>query len=297
MSAVSLVLILLIVAALPWVFQRLLLRGFKAPRIPIETRPPADIRYDDVSIPTRSGKFLHGWFLPAEPAAACLIILHGWGSNAEAMLPVAMPFLAAGLNVLLPNARGHGNSDDDSFSSLPRFAEDFEACLDWLTSQTDLRSNEVALLGHSLGGAAALLTASRDQRVHAVISLSAFAHPRSMMQQYLGSRAIPAPLRSLIIRQVQRTIGHALDNIAPVNTIKQINCPVLVCHGLADTTVPPAEARLIVANAEHNTPELLLIDDADHGSVELFNKHSAELVGFLAHHLPWMHWRNSLPDT
>lgn len=279
------VLLLLLVAALPWIFQRLLLRGFKAPRISITHTPPASINYEHVTIPTRNGKSLRGWLLPAKPNAACLIIMHGWGSNAEIMLPVAMPFLSAGLTVLMPNARGHGDSDEDSFSSLPRFAEDLEACMDWLTAQPHICTNEVALLGHSLGGAAAILTASRDPRVKALISLSAFAHPRSMMQQYLGSRAFPAWLRQLVIHQVQRTIGHSLDDIAPTNTIRNLHCPVLVCHGLADTTVPASDARLIVANAGHHTAELLLIDDADHGSVELFKQHSADLVGFLARHL------------
>jgi pimeloyl-ACP methyl ester carboxylesterase len=273
------------VRALPWLFQRLLLRGFKAPRIPILHSPPAHTRFDKVVIPTRNEKYLRGWFLPGDADAACLVILHGWGSNAEIMLPVAMPFVAAGLNVLLPNARCHGDSDEDTYSSLPRFAEDFEACISWLNAQPELRMNEVVLLGHSLGGAAALLTASHHQRVNAVISLSAFAHPRTMMQQYLGFYSIPALFRRVIIHQVQRTIGHSLDDIAPINTIRKISCPVLICHGLADTTVPPTEARLIVANAGHNRPELLLIANADHGSVELFNQHSADLVEFLARHL------------
>jgi len=288
MSPVLLLSILLLVAALPWIFQRLLLRGFKAPKITIKHAPPASINYEHVTIPTRNGKFLRGWLLPAKPNAACLVILHGWGSNAEIMLPVAIPFLNAGLTVLMPSARGHGDSDEDTFSSLPRFAEDLEACMDWLTAQPHICNNDIALLGHSLGGAAAFLTASRDSRVKALISLSAFAHPRSMMQQYLGSRAIPAWLRQLIINQVQRTIGHSLDDIAPKNTIRNLNCPVLVGHGLADTTVPASDARLIVANAGQHSAELLLIDNADHGSVDLFNQHSADLVSFLARHLRQM---------
>ncbi len=201
------------------------------------------------------------------------------------MLPVASPFLAVGYNVLLPNARGHGDSDDDTFSSLPRFAEDLEACMDWLKAHTANSHNKIALLGHSLGGAAALLTASRDDRVNSVISLSAFSHPRSMMQRYLGSHAIPALVRALIIRRVERTIGHTLDDIAPVNTIKNIRCPVLLAHGLADTTVPSTEMQLISSGAELRSPELLLIEHADHGSIDIFSQHSGALVDFLQRHL------------
>jgi pimeloyl-ACP methyl ester carboxylesterase len=40
------------------------------------------------------------------------------------MLPIAAPLRRAGLNVLRVDARNHGGSDSDTFSSLPRFAED-----------------------------------------------------------------------------------------------------------------------------------------------------------------------------
>jgi alpha-beta hydrolase superfamily lysophospholipase len=69
------------------------------------------------------GKRLFGWLLPVPSAITSLVILHGWGGNAERMLPMALPFHRAGMNVLLVDARNHGRSDRHGFSSLPRFAE------------------------------------------------------------------------------------------------------------------------------------------------------------------------------
>ena len=37
-----------------------------------------------------------------------------------------------GWSVLLPDARGHGLSEADTHSSLPRFAEDLDSALDWV---------------------------------------------------------------------------------------------------------------------------------------------------------------------
>ncbi len=266
--------------ALYGLFRIVLLRGFRAPRI-VECTTPADsgFDFDELRIPTRNGKWLHAWFLPKNPYTPCVIIMHGWGGNAEMMLPVAAPFHTAGLNVMLLDARCHGLSDDDDFSSLPKFSEDVEACIDWLFTQPKRWNGQLVLLGHSVGAGAVLLSASRDRRVHAVISIAAFSHPRTMMQRYL--QRFPQVLRHLIIRQVQEVIGHALDDIAPMNTIRNIACPVLLAHGLDDDTVPASEARKIADCAIHEQVELVLIKGAGHDSVESFLSCGGELVEFL----------------
>jgi pimeloyl-ACP methyl ester carboxylesterase len=99
--------------------------GFRARRVR-ETGTPADhgLAFEAVRIPTVRGRYLFGWLLPAPGAARTVVVLHGWGSNAELMLPIAAPLRHAGLNVLLCDARNHGQNGSDTFSSLPRFAED-----------------------------------------------------------------------------------------------------------------------------------------------------------------------------
>lgn len=277
--AVFLVAILACIA----VFHYLLLLGFRAPRI-IEHKTPASsgIAFESLSITTQNNRLLNAWFLPKSRESACVIVMHGWGGNAALMLPVCLPFLDAGLNVLVLDARGHGRSEDDRFSSLPKFAEDVAACIDWLHGQPDRWNGRLVLLGHSVGAGAVLLATSQDERVDAVISIAAFSHPRSMMQRYL--QRFPSPLRALIIQQVQRTIGHSLDEIAPLNTVRRITCPVLIAHGLDDDTVPADEARKIMANADRHLASLLLIDGAKHDSVDAFLESGGKLIEFLRLH-------------
>ena len=67
--------------------------GFRVPANPEKTDPGRiGLAYQTVSIPTVSHKRLFGWLLPAPGATATLVILHGWGGNAEQMLPMALPF-------------------------------------------------------------------------------------------------------------------------------------------------------------------------------------------------------------
>jgi dipeptidyl aminopeptidase/acylaminoacyl peptidase len=234
-------------------------RGLAAPRV-VESGLPAGLPWREVRLPTANGKSLYGWFVPAGQRRPALVVMHGWGGNAQMMLPLAAPLQAAGYALLLLDARCHGQSDGDSFASLPRFAEDIEAGLRWLAAQPEVDPQALGIVGHSVGAGAALLAASRQPTVRAVVSLAAFAHPATMMRRWLATLHIPYwPLGAYILAYVQRVIGHRFDAIAPCRTIARIACPVLLVHGLADETVPVAEARQIHAARASDAVELLLV--------------------------------------
>ncbi len=261
-------------------------RGFKAPRQPHPHEPAQfGLPARAVQIPTVDGKMLFAWHL-APPGAApgpAVAVLHGWGANAGLMLPLAAPLWRAGYGLLLLDARNHGQSDGDSFSSMPRFAEDLEAGLDWLAAQPETDPARLAALGHSVGGAAALLAASRRPgRLAAVISLSAFDHPERVMRAYLRRAFIPYwPLGWLVSRYVERIIGHRFDRIAPTATIAAIRCPVLIGHGALDSLVPPDAAQAIHARRAGDWVELDLLDGTGHDEPVCYDTLGARLVTFL----------------
>lgn len=256
--------------------------GFRAPRR-IEQGNPGNfgLAYEDVSVPTVEGKKLFAWWLPVAETAPSVVMLHGWGGNAELMLPLALPIHRAGLNVLLVDARNHGRSDAASFSSLPRFAEDAGAAMDWVRIHSRDPMKRIVLLGHSVGAGAVLLEASRRDDVSAVISIAAFAHPAWMMRRYLDRFRVPALCKPWVLRYVEWVIGYRFDDIAPLNTVCHIRCPVLLVHGTADMTVPVSDAQAIVAHCRENRPELLLIENGTHDSVEEVERHADRLVDFL----------------
>jgi len=246
-------------------------RGLTAPRVP-ETADPGALPWRVVHLPTANEKRLFGWFIPAAPRAPALVVMHGWGGNAEMMLPLAAPLHAAGYSLLLIDARCHGRSDGDSFASLPRFAEDIEAALAWLREQPGVDPAALGVIGHSVGAGAALLVATRQPDLRAVVSLAAFAHPATMMRRRLATVHIPYwPLGAYILAYVQHVIGFRFDVIAPCNTIARVACPVLLVHGLEDDTVPVAEAREIYAARASDAVGLLLIPGShdDYGDADL----------------------------
>ena len=277
-----LVAIILIFVAILLLSLAMIHLGFRVPRNPEKTDPGRlGLAFQTIFIPTVSQKRLFGWLLPVPGATSTMVILHGWGGNAEQMLPMALPFHQAGMNVLLLDARNHGRSDRDSFSSLPRFAEDLEKAIEWLKRTYPEYSRKIALLGHSVGGGAVLLTASRRSDIDAVISISAFAHPKWMMQRFLKQVHVPSFLITFVIRYVEWLIGYRYEVIAPINTICDIKCPVLLVHGKADRTVPVKDALTIERGCRRPYIRLLMVENAGHESVEKIKAQEKELVQFL----------------
>jgi pimeloyl-ACP methyl ester carboxylesterase len=273
----------LTLALLIGLFLAALYLNFQAPRVREQGTPGnLGLTYETVHIPTVSGKRLFSWLLPVPDAATSIIILHGWGSNAELMLPMALPFHQAGINVLLIDARNHGNSDaGSSSSSMLSFAEDLGHAIDWLRQHHPARTQRLALLGHSAGAGAALLTASKRGDVAAVISVSSPANPEWMMTRYLRRFHMPDLVMNFILDYVQWIIGGRFDDIAPMNTICKVSCPVLLVHGRADTIVPVEDARAIAKSCPEAQLTLLEIDGAEHDSVDKIEQHAFELVRFL----------------
>lgn len=276
-------------------FNARLRRSLQAPREAIQKSLALHgIQGQNIHFPTLRGRSLHGWFLPAQAQGAALdkhttiIICHGWGSNREHMLPLARPLQSAGFNILLFDARNHGTSDADNFSSMPRFAEDIAAAIQWRKAQTlnAVVAERLVLIGHSVGAAASLLAASRrvDQGdIAAVISLSAFAHPDGMMRRWLHDKGLPFfPLGWYVLNYVQWVIGNRFDAIAPVNTIRAITCPVLLVHSRDDTVVPLSDAEMIYAQ-RRSDDVILYVLPGGHDATEHIETHSDMLIRFIEH--------------
>ncbi len=263
---------------------RALARFFRVRRTGLEITPSdLALQAEDVTIAGPNDRTLKGWFVACpgddRPRPAVLVI-HGWNGAASLMLPVASLVHAAGAHALFLDARGHGRSDDDRFSSMPRFADDIDAGLCWLRGDARVESNCLVLLGHSVGAGASLLAASRDPRIAGVVSISAMAHPGALMRSNMRARGMPGPLITAILREIERTIGLPLDTFAPITTIARVRVPVLLVHGGRDEVVPPADATLL-AEASAGRARLLVVPEADHASLEAFLLAAPAVTSFI----------------
>ncbi|MDZ4130160.1 MAG: alpha/beta fold hydrolase [Hydrogenophaga sp.] len=265
---------------------RQLLRWGLAPTATVAGTQPGELGLHARSVHLNgpNGLRLFAWYVPPltqpNPAPA-VALMHGWGGNASTLLPAAQALHAAGYAVLLPESRNHGRSSRDDHSSLPRFADDLERALDWLAAQPEVNPQRLAALGHSVGGAAVLLVASRRPGLAAAVSVGAFAHPEQVMRRWLAAYRVPYwPLGWLVNRYVEWVIGTRFSRIAPLATLAQARCPVLLLHGAQDTTVPLADAQALIAQRGTAQARLLALN----GTHEAFADPAAAeraVLGFL----------------
>ncbi|MDO9483819.1 MAG: alpha/beta fold hydrolase [Hydrogenophaga sp.] len=245
---------------------RQLLRWGLAPTATVAGTQPGELGLHARSVHLNgpNGLRLFAWYVPPltqpNPAPA-VALMHGWGGNASTLLPAAQALHAAGYAVLLPESRNHGRSSRDDHSSLPRFADDLDRALDWLAAQPEVNPQRLAALGHSVGGAAVLLVASRRPGLAAAVSVGAFAHPEQVMRRWLAAYRVPYwPLGWLVNRYVEWVIGTRFSRIAPLATLAQARCPVLLLHGAQDTTVPLADAQALIAQRGTAQARLLALN-------------------------------------
>ncbi|HDL42375.1 MAG TPA: alpha/beta fold hydrolase [Actinobacteria bacterium] len=262
------------------VTPRLLKRAFAPPQPPPD-ESPADLGLPEerVHLESVNGTLLHGWYIPVDGSAPGVVVLHGWGSNSALMLPLAPHLHAAGFHVLFIDARNHGLSEHDSFSSMPRFAEDLEVAAEWLRARPEVTA--VGVIGHSVGAGAAILAASRGDLLDAVVSVSSFAHPGEMMRRQMDR--MPRPARFMILEAVQWMIGFRFDDIAPRKRIAHVEVPVMLVHGDADDVVPITAMHEL--SAADPAAERLTVPGGGHSDLAPFEPFVGEILDFLKRHL------------
>ena len=122
-----------------------------------------------------AGKRLPAYLMVANGRGphATVVLLHGLPGN-EKNLDLAQSLRRAGFNVLFMHYRGAWGAEGDyTFGNLSR---DANAALEWLRlngSQYRVDGLSLSVLGHSMGGFAAIRAGARDQRLDCVVGLAA----------------------------------------------------------------------------------------------------------------------------
>ncbi len=141
------------------------------PHQPICCETPADydLDFEEVSFETADGLTLQGWYVPSKNGAA-LLLLHGIGSTRVMMLGLGDALAKAGYGVLLFDLRSHGISEGDVLPFGGPEAEDVHAAVAYLQTRPDVAPNKIGALGWSLGAQVAIMGATADSDLKAVVA-------------------------------------------------------------------------------------------------------------------------------
>jgi pimeloyl-ACP methyl ester carboxylesterase len=225
----------------------------------------------DFHLRTDDGLIVAATYWPgATPEAPAVLLLHGNGASRAAMAPTAAWLALQGYAVLTIDFRGHGESSPAQHSFGFAESRDVAAAFNWLKRQE--HGAPVAVLGSSLGGAAALLGAHGPVPADALILVAVYPDIRHAIRNrisaQLGSLA-GALLEPLLSYQSEFRFGVGPGTLSPIDALRRYPGPVLVIGGDRDRYTPPVETRALL-NAAPGARQMLWVA-GDHATVSGFS--------------------------
>lgn len=175
-----------------------------------------------------------------------VLMLHGVQSNRLQHASTAAWLAARGYAVLAIDFRGHGESARRPRSFGVNEARDAAAALAWLRRRQPAR--RIAVVGTSMGGAAALLGEDGPLDVDALVLQAVYPDIRHAIRNRIAERLgrpIATLLEPLLSFQTRARLGIWPDAISPMTAIAAFKGSVLVIGGGDDRSTPPAESRAL----------------------------------------------------
>jgi pimeloyl-ACP methyl ester carboxylesterase len=229
---------------------------------------PAAAPARDFFVRASDGTWLAATYRPGRGAAGpAVLLLHGVQASREATAANAAWLAAQGYATLTIDFRGHGGSELRPRSFGLHEARDAEAALRWLEARQ--RGAPVAVVGISLGGAAALLGEAGPLPADALVLQAVYPDLRSAVRNRIAQRvggAAAWALEPLLSFQTRPRIGVWPSRLSPLDAVRRYRGPLLVVGGLADRSTPPEETRALFAAAP-GPKALWLVPGTGHGAV------------------------------
>ena len=255
-----------------WALERLR-RRLLIPHKPAERTPAAvGLPWEDLTVTRPDGVTIAAWHVRGTTGRT-LLVLHGMGGERSSMLDIAARLHHHGYGVCLPDLRGHGASSEAVCTFGLRESADMSALLDLLAARGDVDPAALGVYGVSMGGAVALLTAARDQRLKVVVADSAYARLSDILQRrrHTGLYGLMTPIRR---RLIQRASGFRVGQVdVPRSVAVMPPRPVLLIHGDLDSIVPVGQIELLWDALPH-PKERWVVEGVGH--VEAFHPDPAE---------------------
>lgn len=194
-----------------------------------------------------------------------IIICHGMTANKDCnFIPPLSEFLHKNnFSILRFDFTGNGESDGElSEGTYTQEVDDLGRAIDF---SEGLGYKKIIVMGHSMGGAVAIIRACRDKRINLLVAIAAVAYPGrerlvEKQKKELSENGYTFYWGKYKINKKFFEDASKYDITKYVNKIK---IPFLVIHGDKDIIVDPKEARDIYKNASQ-PKKLEMIKEAKH---------------------------------
>jgi fermentation-respiration switch protein FrsA (DUF1100 family) len=222
----------------------------------------------EVEFQSDSGALLKGNWVPGVPGKGVVILMHGVRGNRGGLAKHAEFLNAAGYSVLLFDFQAHGESSGKQITN--GYLESKDAIAAMRFAREKAPAEKVAILGVSLGGAAAIL-AGDDLRADAMILEMVYPDIERAVKNRMALIAgnWVRPFSPLLTWQMKQRVGVGMDWFSPERTVARVNCPKLIVAGSDDRHTTLADTKALFA-ATKEPKELWIVDGAAHQNLHAF---------------------------
>lgn len=200
-------------------------------------------------------------FVQEEPSHKWVITTHGYTGQSEEMLRWARNFHERGYNILMPNLRGHGDSEGDYIGMGWHDRLDMLAWIDEII-QRDADA-EIVLLGISMGAATVMNTSGEDMpsNVKVVVEDSGFSSVRGVFGYQLKELfGLPEfPVLNAANTVTKWRAGYDIFKANPAEQVAKSVTPTLFIHGDQDSFVPFAMLDEVYKAANVEKEKLVVV--------------------------------------
>ncbi|WP_404819572.1 alpha/beta hydrolase [Levilactobacillus mulengensis] len=204
----------------------------------------------------------------AKTTKKTVVLVHGFGSDKEAMGGYVAMFHKLGYNTLIPDTRGQGQSQGKVISYGYYESKDYLKWVNQVIAKQGQQS-QVVLFGVSMGGATTMMTSGlkTPSQLKAYIEDCGYTDAQAeITYQAKQMYNIPYwPLVPMTSTVARIKAGFHFKDANALAAVKRNHKPMLFIHGGADTFVP---TRMVyqVYRADAGPKELLVVPGAKHAA-------------------------------
>jgi uncharacterized protein len=230
--------------------------------------PPAELGCSEIAFPSASGSRIRGWFCPVTPRRGSILLLPGVRANRLSMVERGRFLHRAGYSVLLIDFQATGESPGDCITFGWLESRDARAAVDFL--RTAHPGEPVAVIGSSLGGAAAVL-ADPPLPMDALVLEALYPTIERATENRLAIRFGPAGRLAapLLLFQLPFRLGVEAGALRPIDRIGSLQVPLFIISGNEDRHTT-REDTLLLYRRVRPPKTLWLVPGAAHVDLHRF---------------------------
>lgn len=235
---------------------------------------------EQVSIKSRDGLKLNGYYLPCENAVRTIVCVNGFrGNGKKDFLMVSRFYHEHGSSILMIDQRGCGLSEGEMcFGVMGRYD-----CISWLQYLVGRLGDEMPLYldGVSMGAATVLMASELDlpENVKGIIADCGYTTPWEIMK-YASNHIFHLPAFPMLpitnfVYYIRN--GYSMKDASATEAVKNSKVPILFVHGAADDFVPTEMSR-VNYEACKSPKHIEIIEGAAHAMSYMVEKEHCEEV-------------------